>query len=168
MILRDLYVDDCMSGSSSEDLARQRTDELEVVLNHGGFTLKGFTTSGTDPEKSLSNDGSSICIAGQKWYPKLDLIALDIKDLNFVKKNRGRKDGKIQKIPTNLTRRICTSKVAEIFDLTGMMTPIIATMKHDLHDLVLRKLSWDDVIPDNLKSIWHSHFEMMGEMKNII
>jgi len=47
------------------------------------------------------------------------------------------------------------------------MTPITATMKVDLHDLVKRKLDWDDVIPDTLKHIWTSHFEMMSEMKQV-
>ena len=40
-------------------------------------------------------------------------------------------------------------------------------MKLDLHDLVARKLDWDDRIPNELQHIWHSHFEMMQEMKNV-
>ena len=40
-------------------------------------------------------------------------------------------------------------------------------MKLDLHELVLRKLDWDDVIPDTLRPIWNSHFEMMTEIHNI-
>ena len=33
----------------------------------------------------------------------------------------------------NITRRHCVSKVPQIFDLTGKITPITATMKLDLH-----------------------------------
>jgi len=41
------------------------------------------------------------------------------------------------------------SKVAELFDITGLVTPIVATMKIDLdHDLVKRMLNWDDNLPD--------------------
>ena len=37
------------------------------------------------------------------------------------------------------------SKVSEIFDLTGKITSIIATIKLDLHTLVKRGLDWDDI-----------------------
>ena len=40
-------------------------------------------------------------------------------------------------------------------------------MKMDLHTLVKRGLSWDDVIPDDLRSVWISHFEMMQEISNL-
>ena len=36
-----------------------------------------------------------------------------------------------------------------------------------MHELLLRKLDWDDVIPDTLRPIWNSHFEMMTEIHNI-
>ena len=40
-------------------------------------------------------------------------------------------------------------------------------MKLDLHDLVSRRLQWDDQVPDNLRHVWLNHFEMMKEMKQI-
>ena len=59
------------------------------------------------------------------------------------------------------------SPTQEIFDLTGKITPIVARMKLDLQDLVRRKLDCDDAIPDSLRSIWISNFEMMKEMSTI-
>ena len=37
-----------MSGENTSDNVRT-TDELELVLTKGGFTLKGITFSGSDP-----------------------------------------------------------------------------------------------------------------------
>ena len=51
--------------------------------------------------------------------------------------------------------------------MNGKITPITAAMKMDLHTLVKRGLSWDDVIPDDLRSMWVSHFEMMQEIDNL-
>jgi len=62
---------------------------------------------------------------------------------------------------------MCEYKVAEIFDLTGRITPITAHMKLDLSVLVKRKLDWDDVIPDDLRHVWASHFDMMKELNQI-
>ena len=33
--------------------------------------------------------------------------------------------------------------------------------------LVLQKLDWDDKIPDNLRPIWESHFQMMNKIKTL-
>ncbi|XP_066916103.1 uncharacterized protein [Clytia hemisphaerica] len=103
-----------------------------------------------------------------KWYPKADRLSLCISDLNFAKKQRGKKPTNASNIiPTNLTRRHCASKVAEIFDITGMMTPIVAAMKLDLHDLSTRQLDWDDTIPTELRPIWIKHFETMTQLGEI-
>ena len=167
IISNDVYVDDCISGSSSLQTTMKLSDEIEYVLRHGMFTLKGVTMSGKDPDPSLSSDGKTISVAGLKWHSRDDQITLDIKPLNFAKKYRGRKMQRISTVPLQLTRRLCTSKVGEIFDISGMITPITATMKLDLHSLVQRKLDWDDVIPDNLRQIWISHFQLMEEIRDI-
>jgi Pao retrotransposon peptidase. len=87
--------------------------------------------------------------------------------LNFAKKYRGRKPTQISSVPINLTRRQCSSKLGELYDITGIVTPFIATMKMDLHQIVMRKMDWDDVLPDNLRNLWVSHFRMMSEIKDI-
>ena len=166
--MKDVYVDDCISGADSKVNEFKLSDELEITLNRGGFSLKGFTFSGSLPHEALSHDGESINVAGLKWYPEVDEIALDISELNFSKKHRGKKSDKEKnKIPKKLSRRHCVSKVSEIYDLTGLITPITAGMKIDLHTLVQRKLEWDDIIPDDLRQIWESNFEMIQELKEL-
>ena len=102
-----------------------------------------------------------------KWFPKCDLISIDNPEINLAKKYRGKKPKQIQEVPDELTRRQCVSKMAEIFDIAGLVTPIIATMKVDLHKLVEKRMDWDDVLPDSLRQIWVSHFEMLQEIKSI-
>ena len=166
IVKNDIYVDNCISGEQSEREALKRANELEVVLNRGGFVLNGITFSNQDPPESLSDDDESIIVAGMKWFPKDDIISLDIEDMNFSKKIRVRKPTTTNNIiPSKLTRRDCVSKVWEVFDITGKITPLTAAMKLDLHELVLQKLDWDNKIPDNLRPIWESHFQMMNEIK---
>ena len=169
IISKDVYVDDCISGEPTIEAAMTIADQMEIVLCRGGFCLKGFTFSGKDPPDDLSSNGKSVNIAGMIWFSKDDFLSLDISDLNFARKQRGKKpiNSSTGTIPSKLTRRDCVSKVSEIFDLTGKTTPVTAAMKLDLHDLVLRGLDWDDVIPDNLRPTWASHFEMMQEINNI-
>jgi len=77
----DIYVDDCMSGSSTINSTLQITDQLELVLTYGGFTFKSVTISGTKPRSPLSADGITVSVAGLKWHSQDDLISLDIKDI---------------------------------------------------------------------------------------
>ena len=163
IISHDVYVDDCLSGEKSHLLATKRADELEVVLNRGGFSLKGISFSGKDPPERLTDDGKSVSVGGMKWFPKDDYLTFDIGDLIFAKKLRGRKPTKDDTVPLQLTRRHCASKVGEVFDLTGKLTPITAAMKIDLHELVQHKLDWDD----NIRSLWISHFDMINEIKTL-
>ena len=109
-----MYVDDCLSGGRSYEEATKLADELEVVLNSGGFSSKGVTFLGSIPTEGFSSDGSSINVAGMKWFPLEDTISLD-SNLNFRKKSRGNKPITSEcVIPDVITRRHCVSRTAEI------------------------------------------------------
>ena len=167
VVWEDTYMDDTLSGDETVEQAHQLCDDIQTVLNRGGFFVKGFTVSGEDPDEALTKDGKSINVAGHKWYSKEDRISLDSKELNFAKKVRGRKSEITKEVPKVLTKRICASKVAENFDFSGLITPITATWKLDLHDLVIRKLDWDDQIPDSLRPLWEENFRLMGDLKSL-
>ena len=138
---------------------------MEIVLNREGFNLKGVSFSGEDPPSTLTGDGQMIFVGSIKWFAKEDMLSINIGELNFANKHRGKKPSStINVIPSKLTRRQCASKVAEIFDLTGKVSPIAASMKMDLQELVHCKLDWDDTIPDDLRPIWESKFKIMNDI----
>ena len=117
IVQKDIYVDDCSSGAQNLKYAMIRADQIELVLKRGGFSLKRVTFSGEDPPATLANDEASINVAGMRWFPKEDLLSLDINELNFVKKCRGKKPSQQQNIiSANITRRHGPSKVSEILD----------------------------------------------------
>ena len=127
IVNEDIYVDDCITGEDEMDCAHTRADELEAVLNKGGFGLKGVAFSGEDPPSTLSDDGKTIFVVGMKWFPKEDEISLNIGELNFARKQRGKKPTNATNIiPSKLTRRHCASKVAEIIALTCKVATITA------------------------------------------
>ena len=92
-------------------------------------------------------------------FPREDLISLDMSELNFAKKRRGKKTSSINHVPENLSKRHCVSKVGKIFDFTGIVTPLVAGMKIELHELTNRKRDWDDILPINVQELWKSHDE---------
>ena len=127
-----------------------------------------MTFSGKDPPATLTNDEASINVAGMRWFPKENLLSLDISELDFAKKCRGKKPSQQQNIiPANITRSHCVSNVSEIFDLTVKITRIATIMKLGLHTLVKRGLHWYELLPDESRPIWESHFEMMQQIGKI-
>ena len=113
----------------------------------------------------------SVVVGGLKWFPKEDLISINVSELNFAKKNRGRKpQDRKGIIPEKITKRNCVSKVAEIFDPLGRVTPLTSGLKLDLNELTLRKLDWDDQIPEDLRQIYdcNSRYRMRTFMDDKI
>eukprot|EP00794_Sanderia_malayensis_P008311 gene8311-biopygen6725 len=102
-----------------------------------------------------------------KWFPESDHISIDNPEIIFAEKYSGKKPKQICEVPKALTHRQCMSKLTEVFDIAGLVTPITATLKVDLHQLVQRRMNLDDVLPDSLRNIWLSHFEMLQEIKTI-
>ena len=68
IISRDIYVDDCISGSNSDNEMLNIAYKLQIVLNSVGFSLKWIAFSSKDHPKSLLNDCVSVHVAGMKWY----------------------------------------------------------------------------------------------------
>ena len=69
----------------------QRADQIQLVLNRGGSSLKEVTYSEKEPPKTLLNEETSINVAGMRWFPKVDLLSLNVRKLTFVEKCRGKK-----------------------------------------------------------------------------
>ena len=140
-LLEDTYVDDCLSGADSEGYRTQMIEDLQLALCPAGFTVKGFTCSGSLPPDELTKDGVSVKVAGAKWFSKPDKISLESGDMGFSTKSKGKKSSeRTVGVPENLTRVQCASKVAELFDLVGLATPITFGWKVDLRTLVDGKL----------------------------
>ena len=68
---------DCPSREKRLNKALERTDQIEIVLNHGGFLIKRVTVIWKDLVPTLFTDALSINVAGMKCYQK------EIKYLTF-------------------------------------------------------------------------------------
>ena len=112
---------------------------------------------------------NSINVGGLKWFPKIDALCLKISELNFGKRVRGRKPSHLSGIiPEKFTRKDCASQVGGIFDIRGFFVPITAGFKVDLKVLTKGKYAWTDNIPDDLKGIWVSNFELIRQLGNVL
>ena len=165
IVKNDIYVDDCLSGDVSVEAGRAAYESVSELIRHGGFSTKGVTFSGENPPEGLTEDGISINVAGSKWLSKEDRLRLCCGELIFGKRNQGKRScSKVEVVPVKFSRKECAGNVAGIFDLRGNVAPIVGGLKLNLRELSMRKLQWDDVIPEDLRQLWTSKFEMIQEL----
>ena len=170
ILTKQIYVDDVLpAGRSSLDECFTLADQITVVAERGGLRLKPFAFTSVPPGESITVDGISIDVAGLKWVTPTDTLHFKIGALNFAKKYRGKKptNPECYFIPIKLTRRICAGKVGEVWDLIGLLVPITARLKLDLHELVVLKLNWDDEIPEELRKLWKENFELINQLDHL-
>ncbi len=78
------YVDDATGGACSVEAAKQVSQDMEDILENGGFRYKETVMSG-DP---LGRDGELRKVLGLRWDTQRDEICVDIK-LNYGEKVKG-------------------------------------------------------------------------------
>jgi hypothetical protein len=70
-------------------------------------------------------------------------------------------------LQTAFTKRILTGLVASIFDPLGLVTPVTAGLKLDLHELCALKLDWDDPVPTRLLDKWVANMEKIQALRGL-
>ena len=174
------YVDDFGKGNKNEGESRKLITDTENVLGNVGMNVKGWAQSGKDPPSEISDDGISIMFAGLKWTPSIDVYSLNIDALHFGKKKRGRYNPELIKldgsfgmsvedfVPLELTRRMCTSVAARIYDPPQKLAPLHLRLKYDLRQIIKFDSSWDKPIPSTLRSRWIEIFKMIEDLRDVV
>ena len=180
LLERFCYVDDLGKSTPSTEHSRKLMRLTEEVLAILQMKIKGWGLSGEDPPPELSEDGMTIGFAGMTWAPKVDCFKLNIDRLHFGKKKRGRYPEDLKRydgsfgltldefVPKTLTRRMCSSVSARIYDLSGKLAPLTLRLKYDLRKLIKSDPDWDAPISPGLRQRWIQNFRMIEDMRDIL
>ena len=177
---RSRYVDDFGKSNRNKEESKTLIKNTDSALADIDMRVKGWVLSGEDPPADLSDDGVSVGFAGMEWLTKIDAFKLPIQSLHFAKKKRGRfpedlvkLDGTFGKTideytPINLSRRMCTSVAARIFDVPGKLSPLALRLKHDLRKLIKADPDWDHPISVSLRERWIQNFKIIEELRDVL
>ncbi|GFQ70350.1 integrase catalytic domain-containing protein [Trichonephila clavata] len=144
--LQDVYMDDVVSGAQTLDTARQLQCQLQNMLKTCGMKLhkwnsnsKELFNSSTDQEHSFStNTESAIKILGVSWKPTGDYFMFKVSIPSIA----------------SYTKRDVLSVIARLYDPLGLIGPVISKAKIFLQKLWLRKLNWEECLPEAIASDW--------------
>ena len=176
--IRDrFYVDDGGNSVATMEDAVELTEATDTELARLKMRVKGWSVSFNKPSPEVSEDGFSVGFAGMLWIPEIDSFSLKVQPLHFGKKRRGKyaddlvkfSGGSIEQfVPEVLTRRMCTSVAARIYDVPGLLAPLSLKLKFDLRKLILADPSWDTPISDSLRRLWIMNFKFIEEVRDIL
>ncbi len=151
-IKRDRYADDILTGAHSRGSCEQLFQNIKIICENGGFSVK-------DPIYSGSDHGP-VKILGLIWRPCQDTLEVE-GHLNINGKFRGKfLDSELDfsetvKMPTTLNVkqlwRVCMSQ----FDCNGFLGPFFIRLKLLMREIVVAtagsKMCWTAIVPDYVR-----------------
>lgn len=141
----DIYVDDILTGANDIETLLVKRAELMQMLKFHGLELAKWSSNCLEvvgnPENEVFIKGSKDEITktlGMSWKTKQDVFCYRFELPDVI-------------VPT---KRSILSLVSKIYDLLGILSPIVIRCKIILQEIWLQNFDWDDVIDGNLKSLW--------------
>lgn len=163
-IKEDFYVDDLITGASSEEKCFSMYTELCQVLNSAGMPLRKWCSNSSsllnqiplaqnDPSYLLKlNDDETISALGLTWQPSIDSLRFIFRDWSP---------------PTKMTKRTLLSDMNKIFDPVGLLTPVLIKGKIFLQQLWNMKIDWDSPLPIDIKRRWENFYVKFKQIEKI-
>ncbi|XP_036347074.1 uncharacterized protein LOC118756415 [Rhagoletis pomonella] len=144
-IRESFYVDDLLTGAESIDNLQKLKEELvEVLLSHGLSLTKWHSNSAELSDASCNevqiktNEENITKTLGMSWKPSADTFCYryELPDMHSV------------------TKRSVLSIISKIFDILGLLSPVIIRGKILMQEIWIRRLDWDETLPPELHNIW--------------
>ena len=172
------YVDDFAESRGNLADLQLLSARADDVFSRIGLKCKGWTFSGSDPPEVVIKAGAAVGVAGQRWYPRIDIVEIPIPDLHFGTCRRGKVDETVPRfkgnredletfVPKKMTRKMAVSKLASVWDLMGKFAPLLGAMKLDVRKTTKMTLGWTDPMPDILRTKWLDNLWMIEQLKGI-
>ena len=164
------YVDDICTAVASIEEAHSLIDRSNKIFSLYNLKVKAWVISGTRPDPNVSEDGL-FCTTGYVYNCEKDVLQIRVPSLTFSgKKERGRmlSDKYFQGstyaelnefVPFDITMRMVLSRVAGVFDVSGLIEPFKLKYKTLLR-VTHRETEgdWNKPISPELRKRWISIF----------
>ncbi|XP_043284935.1 uncharacterized protein [Venturia canescens] len=161
-LMRDLYVDDLLSGADTLEKLIQIRDEVIEILKRGGFDIRQWASNHPRALRNLTKKVTNIEFLtdenpvhktlGISWNAHDDVLLYTVKPILLAER---------------VTKRYILSEIAKIFDPLGLLGPIILVSKILMQKCWKAKITWDESVPTALHSAWQSFAEQLLLINNL-
>ncbi|XP_046898685.1 uncharacterized protein LOC124482244 isoform X1 [Hypomesus transpacificus] len=151
-MLKDFYVDDGVTSTSSVEEAIQLAKEAQTICASGGLRLHKFMSNNKRVLKSIPpseratpklacdlafNDSKMERALGIHWHIESDTLRFRFRPND-----------------QHATRRGILSTVASLYDPLGFVSPFVLIGKRVLQETCKQGTDWDDPLPTELRPVW--------------
>lgn len=159
----DFYMDDLLSGCETEDEAVSIYNDMNKLLNLGGFELQKWSSNNENVLKYMGTNkrddhelplkvNSFVKVLGVNWNRNADSF---VYSLNLAETKE------------SITKRRVLSDVAKLYDPLGWIAPVVVLAKIMIQKLWKTGLGWDDTIGGELLAEWLHFRENLAHIKYI-
>ena len=163
--------------------AKQLTDDIENLLEQGGFKLKEWIYSGIQSNKNdeqvvIESHTTTEKVLGVVWPPRTDEFTFKVQMTRSSPKSKKKRASRraasngtnqTSQTSTGLTKRKILSQVNSIYDPLGLASPYTVRAKILMRQLWTSetKFDWDDPISESYAQEWKMFFDDLGEMSKM-
>ena len=157
---RNLYVDNIISGVSSESLATEYYTETRSIMLQAKFNLRSWASNSKELQALAMTDGvadkdTNVNILGLRWNISTDMIT-------FVSKD-------ILPLDISLTsKREVLQHASRLYDPLGFLAPVTIQAKIFMQELWKQNLSWDEPLNEALRHTWYKIAQEIQRSINMV
>lgn len=147
VVRQNSFMDDICCSVPSESEAIELQSQLVNMLQAGGFQLSKWASNSSSLlskiededklESCLKWDDTSLKVLGLAWYPVQDAFAFQVNVKEEV-----------------CTKRNVLSLTASIFDVLGLVAPVVLYAKLLIKFLWQLNIGWDAAPPEHIQMLW--------------
>lgn len=154
------YVEDIFGGADSIVEVKEIIQQLTLLCEAGRFPLQKWSSNCSEVLPESTNKSPSpveiepaLCkILGLVWKPDTDTFHFStILATNNV----------------TFTKRTIASEIARLYDLLGLIAPILVRAKIILQELWLAKVGWDEPLPLQLQQRWTTFRQQLLQLEQL-
>ena len=167
-LVKNSYMDDICDSVDTEKQAKKLTQDIDKVLESGGFAVKGWTSNKACAETQNLEIGFKNPqaeregrVLGLVWNCNTADFRFKVK-LEFLSPT----DPSVHHKP-KITKRRIISQVAHTYDPIGFAASFIIRAKIGMQELWKLGLNWDDELLSNVQEKWIEVFTEMKELDGI-
>ena len=157
-LLQNLYVDNILSGCSTEEESVAFYTEARTILSEANFNLRSWASNSKQLCDSAKKDQvadacEQVNTLGLVWNTTSDKLSLAHKVFSL--------DHSLA------TKREVLQQSSKVFDPLGFTSPVTVSAKLLLQQLWQKKLPWDDTLPSEHNQLWQTILHDLQQLHTI-
>ena len=144
-IIKNLYVDNLISGTDTTQNAINYYQETKQIFNEASMNIREWASNDSEVMKNIRDEDKCrnkvVKVLGMIWKTREDKISLATM--------------KSEKEGDNLTKRVMLQRIAPVYDPIGFFVPVMIRFKVIIQELWKNKIEWDEVVKHEFAKKWN-------------